>query len=511
MSGGVINSRRIAKNTLFLYFRMIIAMGVSLVTTGVMMRVLGAVDFGINSVLGGVVAMFSFLNGSLSAAVSRNITFELGKGDKGRVGETFNVSLVVFLVLSLVVVLLCETIGLWFFHVKMQIPPERVRAAFWVLQVSILTCPLFLTQVPYQSVIVAHEDMGIYAYMSIADAVVKLLIVYLLFISPYDKLISLSLLGMAWGVISLLIYRVYCIRKYPETRLCLCRDKGLYKSIVGYAGSDLIGNLALLAQGQGLNLLLNTFFGPVVNAARGISYSVRGAAFKFCDNFQTAVRPQITKSYAVGDEKEMWRLIDWSTCAACYLLWVIALPLGLEADFVLKLWLGNYPEHTLVFLDLVLALCLIDVLQRPIVYVMHATGHILLYNVCTGSIMCCAFPLAYVFLKTGLPPVSVFVASLIVFIIGFGIEMFILRRYIRYSILHYLVHVVFRSLAVCGISFVLVFAAREMMPAQGFLRVILVSSCSVVSVAGLVFAGGLDRDIRSKIVSYAGKKLKGVL
>jgi len=501
------DSRRIAKNTLFLYFRMALSTGVSLVTAGVTLRVLGAVDYGLNAVLGGVIAMFSFMNGALSASVSRNITFELGKGDDRRLNQVFNVSLVSFAVLSFVILLLCETVGLWFFRTKMVIPHERMDAAFWVLQISFLTCPLSLTQIPYGAVLIAHEDMRMYAYTSVADAFARLGIVYLLLISPFDKLITFSFLGMIWGLILLCFFRVYCISKYKETRLRFCREKLVYRHVLSYAGSDLIGNLALLAQGQGLNLLLNTFFGPVVNAARGIAYAVQGMVFRFCDDFQVAVRPQITKSYAAGDEKGMWRLVEWSTSVAYYLLWVIALPAALEADSVLKVWLGNYPAHTLTFLRLVLALCLVDVLQRPIVYVLHACGRIFVYNLCTGVIMCLAFPLAWIFLRHGLPPESVFVASLIVVVVGVAAEMVILRRCVRYSIGWYLGKIVARCALVTVLSGGLLLLVYDKVPLHGLWRTACTSALSVLLVGGLAFALGFDREMRSQAVGLVRAKI----
>lgn len=486
---------------------MALVMGVSIFTSGVVMRVLGVVDFGLNAVLGGVVAMFSFLNGALSASVSRNFTFELGRGDVKAQGEVFNVSLLVFLVLGLMIVLLCETVGLWFFRTKMIIPPERVEAAFWVLQLSILLCPVGLLTVPYNAVLIAHENMGIYAAFSIVDVFAKLGIVGLLYVSPYDKLLSLAALGAAWGLVSVVFYPVYCTLRYPETRLRFCRSAARYRQIVSYAGADLIGNLSQLAQGQGLNLLLNTYFGPTVNAARGIAYTVQTNVFKFSDNFMTAVRPQITKSYAAGDEESMWRLIGWSTCLSYQLLWVFALPVCIEADYLLTLWLGVYPPHTLPFLYLVFTICLLDVLQRPIVYVMHATGHILLYNLSTGLIICSAFPLAWIFLRSGFAPESVFVASLLVFMAGIVVEMFILKRYVTYSMTAYLRQVVVRSLAVSLLTAGVAVPCCRAMALGGFLQLTATTAFTTAAVAVCAWFIGFDRSARGMAVDFVKRRL----
>lgn len=506
----VVDNRRIFRNTIFLYLRMALVMGVSIFTSGVVMRVLGVVDYGLNAVLGGVVAMFSFLNSALSASVSRNFTFELGRGDVQAQGEVFNVSFVVFAVLGLLIVLLSETVGLWFFRTKMVIPADRIETAFWVLQLSIFLCPLSLLAIPYNAVLIAHENMGVFAAFSILDVFAKLGIVGLLYLSPYDKLLSLAVLGAAWGLVSIALTPVYCTLKYPETRLRLCRSSVRYGQIVSYAGSDLIGNLSQLAQGQGLNLLLNTFFGPAVNAARGIAYSVQGNVFKFCDNFMTAVRPQITKSYAVGDEKGMWELVGWSTCLAYQLLWVFALPVCIEADYLLTLWLGSYPPHTLTFLYLVFAICLVDVLQRPIVYVMHATGHILLYNFVTGSIICLSFPLAWLFLRQGFAPESVFVASMAVFIVGFVVEMFILKRYVDYSILSFVREVVLRSVAVTLITTGVVVPCCRLVGGERFWHLVTTICLSVFAVAICTWFVGFDRPSRTKMRDFAMKRIQRI-
>ena len=506
MSGGVINSRRIAKNTLFLYFRMIIAMGVSLVTTGVTMRVLGQVDFGLNAVLGGIVSMFLFMKGAMQASVSRNITFELGRGDAVRLGRVFNVSLLTFAALSLVVVVLCETVGLWFFYNKMIIPPDRLNAAFWVLQISILTCPLTLTQIPYESVLVAHEDMKMYAYTSMADVLARLAIVYMLIVSPYDKLISLVVLRLVWGVGMLVFYRIYCIVRYSETRFGLCRDRSVYRDVLGFAGADLIGNLSQMAQGQGINLLLNTFFGPTVNAARGIAYSVQGAVYRFCDSFQMAARPQITKSFAAGNETGMWKLVEWSTCVSYFLVWMAALPVCLEADCVLRLWLGSFPAHTIEFLRLVLLLCLLDVLQRPIGFVLHACGHVFLFNVVSGTLYCSAFPLAWFFLRSGLPPESAFASVIVTLLLGTVAEMLILKKYVSYSIPRYCAKIVLRCLFVSLLSAGVTLSVYAHVPFAGFGRVILTTGLAVLTTAGFAFAFGFDREVRDGFVGFVRGK-----
>lgn len=501
------DSERIAKNTLFLYFRMFLVLGVSLLTAGVTLRVLGKVDYGLNAVLGGVVAMFSFLNGSLSGAASRNITFELGRGDLEKVNKIFNVSLVVFVGLAAVIVLLSETVGLWFFYNKMVIPPERLRVAFWVLQLSIVSVPLSLTQVPYGAVIVAHENMKIYAYVSIADAIVRLLIIYGLFISPFDKLLTLASLQFLWSVCTIVFYRIYCIRRYEETRFRWCGEKGLYKSIVQYAGADLIGNLSCLAQGQGFNLLLNTFFGPVVNAARGIAYGLQGMTTQFSGNFMTAVYPQIIKSFAQGDREGMWRLVRRSSCFSYYLVWLLALPAWLEGDYVLRLWLGDYPEHTLSFFHLIVVVCLLETVKNPIVKVVHANGKLLLGNMTAGTVLCLSFPVAYVFLRMGYPPESVFWCTIGSLAITNVIDWFVVRHYMPFDIWDYVVSVYGRCLLVTIASTAVPALVYSHIMPPSFLRMILTGVLTTISVGLSALYLGMSHSDRQKLFAIAGDKL----
>ena len=501
------DTARIAKNTLFLYFRMFVSLGISLLTAGVTLRMLGKVDYGLYAVLGGVVAMFSFLNGSLSGAASRNITFELGRGDLEKVNQIFNVSLVVFVGLAAAIVILSETVGLWFFYNKMVIPPDRLHVAFWVLQLSIVSVPLNLTQVPYGAVIVAHENMKIYAYVSIADSVVRLLIIYGLFISPFDKLLTLAVLHFLWGVCTVVFYRIYCIRHYVETRLRWCGDKGLYKSIVQYAGSDLIGCLSCMAQGQGFNLLLNTFFGPVVNAARGIAYGLQGMTTQFSGNFMTAVYPQIIKSFAQGDQAGMWRLVRRSTCFSYYLVWLLALPAWLEGDYVLRLWLGNYPEHTLPFFHLIVVVCLLETVKNPIVKVVHANGKLLLGNLTAGTVLCLSFPVAYVFLRCGYPPETVFWCTIGSLMITNVIDWFVVRHYMPFDILGYVTAVYGRCLLVTAVSTAIPALVYSRIMPPSFVRMILTGIMTTVTVGLSALYLGMSRADRQKLFAIAAEKL----
>ena len=303
------NNKRIAKNTLLLYVRMLFMMGISLYTSRVVLNTLGIEDYGIYNVVGGVVAMFGFINGSMSSATQRYITFALGKGDKQRLQTVFSTTLQIHTLIALIIILLGETIGLWFLYNKMQIPADRMDAAFWVLQCSIISTVVMIVSVPYNADIIAHEKMSAFAYISILEVVLKLMIVYMLVIFSFDKLILYSFLILSIQVLIRFCYSIYCNRHFEETKYKNVWDKSLFKEMTGFAGWSMFGNLAGVLFNQGLNMLLNVFFGPVVNAARGVAVQVQNAVQQFVGNFQMALNPQITKTYAQGDLESMHKLM----------------------------------------------------------------------------------------------------------------------------------------------------------------------------------------------------------
>lgn len=501
------DNKRIAKNTMFLYFRMMLVMLVNLYTSRIVLQNLGVEDYGIYNVVGGIVTMFTFLNGSLGAATSRYITFELGRKNFQRLNHVFNVALIIHICISVIIVLLAETIGLWFFYEKMTIPADRLDAALWVYQISIITCFVSLTQVPYNATIIAHEDMKIYAWVGIGEVLGKLVIVYLLMVSPIDRLIFYALLLCILQVSIMLFYRIFCNRNYNESKIRLCRDKSLYKEMFGYAGSDLIGNISVLAQGQGLNILLNMFFGPVVNAARGIAYQVQGAVTQFSNNFMAAVKPQIIKLYAENKVDEMMKLVHKSSCFSYYLMWIITFPIFLESDYILTLWLGKYPDHTVNFLRLILILCLIQTLKTPRTTVFHATGHIKWTNIIVGSILCVAFPLAYLFLKLGCSPESVFLTSNITMVVSEIASIVVLKRYVRFSARGYLMSVHVRCLIVTVVSFLVPYLIYKNIFEESFFRLIVTAFITTVFSAITIWFIGLDKESKASLKKIIKSKL----
>lgn len=493
------DNKRIAKNTLFLYIRMFLIMGVTLYTSRIVLLVLGDNDFGLYNVVGGIVMMFTFLNGALAGATSRFITYEIGRKDYARLHRVFNVSLVTHIMIALIIVILTETVGLWFLYNKMVIPDGRFEAAFWVYQISVISCVLSITQVPYSATIIAHERMNIYAYVGIFEVICKLVIAYMIMVSPYDKLIVYAFLLFLVQMVLMIYYRMYCSKHFRECSLMFVRDKAMYKHMFVYAGSDIIGNLSVLAQGQGLNILLNMFFGPAVNAARGVAYQVQGAVTQFSGNFMTAVKPQIIKQYAAGKINEMMRLVVHSSCFSYYLMLMLVMPICIEADYILTLWLGEYPDYTVSFLRLVLALCMIQTLKTPRTTVFHATGKILLPNIVVGTILCLAFPAAYVVLKMGGDPNTVFWTAIASMTLSEVASIIIMKSRIDCSVRNYVLNVHIRCLIVTVLSLIIPLSVYNHISIQGFAKLIIICLFTTLSILLVSYTVGLDKGMRQKI------------
>ena len=421
------NNRRIAKNTMMLYIRMLFIMAVSLYTSRVVLQVLGIEDYGIYSVVGGIITLFSFINGGMTSATQRYITFELGKKDMLRLKTVFSTSIQIHAIISLIVFILSETIGLWFLYAKMIIPDQRIIAAFWVYQCSIIATIVNIMSIPYNAEIIAHEKMSAFAYISIVEVILKLLIVFMLYISPWDKLIVYSVLILVVQVLVRFIYSSYCYRHFKESKYCHKIDVSLLKEMASFAGWSFWGNLASVLNTQGLNILLNVFFGPIVNAARGIAVQVQGVVLQFVSNFQMALNPQITKNYANGDIQQMHSLIFRSARFSFYLLYVFALPILLETDYILSCWLKSIPENSSIFTRLLIIISLLYALANPCVIANQATGKVKKYQLIVGGLLLIVVPISYAILKYGAPAYSVFIVHFCIELIALIVRIVLLR------------------------------------------------------------------------------------
>ena len=499
------NNKRIAKNTLLLYFRMLFMMAVSLFTSRVVLNTLGVEDYGINNVVGGVVAMFSVLSGSMSSSISRFITFELGKGDKNRLKTVFSTGINIQLGMSLIILLVAEAVGVWFLNYKMNIPEERMYAANWVFQCSILTFILGLLSVPYNAAIIAHEKMSAFAYISIIEVTLKLIIVYLLTISPYDRLITYSILFMLVGVLIRLIYGYYCKRHFEECTYHLVYDKAILKSMTSFAGWNFLGNGAYMLNTQGVNILMNMYFGVAVNAARGVATQVDAALKQFVNNFTTAVNPQITKSYAQGDLSNMHKLVCRSAKFSAFLMMFFAVPIILETDTILSLWLKNPPAYASVFLKWIIISSFMDtVLANSLVTSMFATGDIKKYQIIVTTVGCLVFPLSWLAFQLGFEPQVGYMLYFVIYSILLFVRLYLLRDMVKLPIMMYVREVLFKVTPVMAISFVipsiLLFVIDE-----GLLRLVAVVLLSMTVTTVTTYLIGLNEGEKKYIIGLLEK------
>lgn len=452
------NSKRIARNTLMLYFRMFLIMAVGLYTSRVILQALGVMDFGIYNVVGGVVTMFGFINSSLSGASSRFITFALGRGDMNELQKEFSSIVVIHYLIAAGILILAETVGLWFVLHKLVIPENRMYAAFWVYQSAVVSSIIMLISTPYNALIIAHEHMGAFAYISILETVSRLLIVFLLFVSPYDKLIVYAVLIVLVQIIIRMVYALYCRRHFQESKGKLILDRKRAQEIFSYAGWVLNGNLAVVGYTQGLNILLNLFFGPAVNAARGIAVQVQTACNQFFASFQTAVNPQITKSYAQNELHYMHQLVMSSSRFSFYLMLLISLPILFQTEYILHLWLGQVPDYTVNFVRIMLLVALNYTLSGPTIIAVHATGQIKRFQMIEGSLLLSVVPVCYILLKFAhISPYAVFVTYGIIEFITQIVRVCIVYPQINLSVKSYFTKVLWPIIRVCAIIWIIPF------------------------------------------------------
>ncbi|MFV5693024.1 lipopolysaccharide biosynthesis protein [Flavobacterium sp. LT1R49] len=438
------NNKRIAKNTFILYIRMFFTMGVSLYTSRVVLNTLGIEDYGVYSIVGGIVTLFSFFNSAMTSATQRFLAFDIGKNDLEKLKKTFNATLNIHIAISVLVLVLAETIGLWFVNDKLNLPIDRMVAVNWVYQFSIFTFLLGIIQVPYDALIVAREKMDIYAYMAFVEVSLKLIIVYILVISSFDKLILYAGLLFIVSFIVRMAHKQYCKWHYEESKYQFYFDKLFYKELLSYSGWSLFGNIAAVARGQGSNILLNLFFGTVLNAAYGISMQVQTTVQGFVLNFQMAVNPQIIKQYAAGNTEQCLKLIFQSAKFSYFLLFIIATPIIFNIDFILELWLKNPPRYTSVFVNLCLINLLIECISGPLMIGAQATGNIKWYQIVIGTLIFLNLPISYILLKTYKNPELIYYSSIIISLLSLVFRLFFLKNIMKFPVKDFLNNVLLR-------------------------------------------------------------------
>ena len=483
------NNKRIARNTLLLYFRMLFLMIISLYTSRIVLNALGVEDFGIYNVAGGVVAMFSILSGSLSAAISRFITYELGKNNILKLKVIFSSAITIQIGLGIVIVFFAETIGIWFLNTQMNIPIERMVAANWVLQFSIITFIINLISVPYNAVIIAHEKMSAFAYISIFEAIGKLLIAYLITISPIDKLIFYAILMCVVAIAIRLLYGYYCKRHFDECRFHFIWNKQIFQQIFSFAGWNFIGASSAVLRDHGGNIIINLFCGPTVNAARGIAFQVNNAIQGFVSNFMTALNPQITKSYAVKNYTYMMTLIFQGARLSFYMLLLLSLPIIINTHYLLTLWLNTVPEHTVLFVRLVLIFAMSESISGPLITAMLATGNIRNYQIIVGGLQKLNLPISYILLSLGAIPETVLIVAVLISQCCLMARLYMLKKMIKLKIKDYLKKVYFNIITVSIIAIILPICMQERL-AENFINFLLSSLiCMLCTYLSIYYIG----------------------
>ena len=501
------NNKRIAKNTLLLYVRMLFTMAVSLFTSRVILNTLGVEDYGINNVVGGIVTMFTVLSGSLSSSISRFITFELGKDNLQRLKTVFSTGVNIQLGMSILVVVVAEAVGIWFLNTKMNIPVERMEAANWVFQCAILTFVLNLLSVPYNAAIIAHEKMSAFAYISVVEVTLKLIIVYMLTISPFDRLKTYAVLLLLVGAIVRFVYGYYCKRHFEECTYHFILDKPVLKEMTGFAGWNFLGNGAYMLNTQGVNILMNLYFGVAVNAARGVATQVDAALKQFVNNFTTAVNPQITKSYAQGDLDYMHKLVCRSAKFSAFLMMFFAVPIILETNTILTIWLKTVPDYAVIFLQWIIISSFMDtVLANSLVTSMFATGKIKRYQIIVTTVGCLVFPLSWIAFKLGFEPQVGYILYFIIYTILLFVRLYLLKDMVKLPVMMYIREVLYKLAPVIVVGFAIPGILILTMDA-GWFRLILVCLLSVLVTAASEYFIGLS----NKEKDFVAEKIKLVI
>ena len=507
MSDFISSNKRIAKNTIFLYVRMVFILLVSLYTTRVVMNALGVIDYGIQNVVAGFVSMFAFLNTSMSNGIQRFYNFSIGKEGKESIIKVYNTSLLIQGLLAIVILILLETIGLWYFNNKMVIPVDRMNAARWVYHFSVISLVFVIFQIPYSAAIMAFEHMDYYAYVSIIEVALKLGFALWLPHTTIDKLFVYGLYLVIISGVSFLLYIIYSKHHFKDLRLNLTFHKELFQNMLAFSGWNIFGTFAYMLKSQGLNVLLNAFFGPVVNAARGVSSMIGNAIQGFSANIVISFRPQTVQSYAEGNLSRVLNLMYSLSKISYILLYMLSLPVIIELEYILHLWLGDtVPDYTISFTVLILVIMMLSALNTPLSQVVHATGKMKKYQIGTSFIICLILPLAWISLKLGGNPTTVYYVSLLMTIINQGVCLLLLKQVFPYSILDYLRSVILPCFFFTVVASILPLLLHFIMTSS-FIRFVLVVITAVVGAAASAYFIVMNENERQMIADFVHNKI----
>ena len=507
MSQHPINTKQIAKNTLLLYMRQILVMAVSLYTVRIVLHTLGAEDYGIYTLIAGIISIFSFISAAMASASQRFFAIAMGEGDRQKLKDSFSSMMTFYGLLCVVIIVCAETVGWWMVKDKLVLPPDRMNIILWVYQFVILSSVSSLLTAPYMAAIVAHENMNVYAYISLAEVVFKLLIVYLLQILPYDKLLVYGLLTLLVTLTVNALYRYYCHR-YVECRFRFSWQKGLLTEIAGFVGWNFWGSFAWMAKNQGVSILFNLYYGPLLNAAQGVANQIRNVVQTFSQNFSVAVKPQITKSYAAKEYRSMFGLLCKSCKFTYFLMFVITLPLIYNLDFILLLWLEEVPAHVVAFTKLLLIESLLESISLPMATANQATGKIKVYQFLIGLIGMTNVPCAYFLLASGMMPEAVYVASILLKVFSVGVRFTFLRQIPTFNAKFCFNRIFVPAFLVTLPAFAL---CEWLCPPSDDLLTAAVSVCSLLLLGCMcVYALGLSHNERNYIYRVIINKIKSL-
>ncbi len=509
MSDTSANNKRIAKNTIFLYMRTLLLMFISLFTSRIILNVLGVEDYGIYNVVGGFVALFSIITGTLTTAISRYLTFELGKGSDNKLRIVFSTAVNIQFAMAAIMLLLIEFVGVWYITSVMNLPSGRESATLLVLHCSAITFAINLLSIPYNASIIAHEKMDVFAYISIFEAVLKLIVAYSIYVTIFDRLVSFAVLQLFVALILRMFYGMYCSRHFDECRYKFIIDKPLLKEMSNFAGWNFIGNSVFLLSDYGINLLINGFFGVAVNAARGIAQQVNSAVTQFVNNFTTALNPQITKNYAAGNLSYMHSLICKGAKFSYFLLLFFAIPLCLETESLLSVWLGNVPDYAVIFTRLSIISSLTVVFANTLVVAIQATGDIKKYQIVTGIIVGLDIPITYVAFNLGFSPIAAYVIYTIIYFIMIFVRLLLIKDRIQLPFSLYFREVILRAFFVTLVAIPIPLMA-SLVITHPLIRFIAVLCTSILLSSFSIFFIGLNRKERDLIVKTVMLKIKTI-
>lgn len=505
-------NKQIAKNSVFLYIRMFISMAITLYTSRVVLQALGIDNYGIYNVVGGIVTMFSAVYASLSVSISRFITFALGEGDAVKLAKTFVTAVNVQILLSIVALILAESVGMWFMHSYMNIPLGKMELAEWVLHFSVATTIVNLISIPYNALIVAHEKMAAFAYISIIEVTMKLLIAYIVIFSSYNHLFIYALLLFILALIIRIIYGSYCRKKFLEARYTFAFYFDVFKDMSSFAGWNFFGNLSNIASGQGTNMLINVFFGVSFNAARGIANQVESAVNQFVNSFSMAFMPQITKSYASGELGYMCSLIRVSTKYSRILILFPIVPLIVETEFILSMWLNVVPDQTVIFVKIILTTSFVTVVSSTLVSSIFATGKIKCYQLILSIIHFLIFPVVWLFFYIGFPAWTCFIVAMFFYLIANIWRLSELKRLVAFPFLPYLIDAFLKPVIVFAIALFVCFGINQMVQISILRLFINTISSSIVILAAsyVIVLGNKEKQFILKQVSFIIDRIKTV-